>query len=79
MGVDGQTIGGYPKIAQVIRADLDQLGQLRPHARVRFVPVGIEEAQRLYRARQTTLRRWVVRLHTSLTGWKTAPFACGFA
>src|SRR5439155_20294422 len=25
LGVDGQTIGGYPKIAQVIRADLDAL------------------------------------------------------
>src|SRR5262249_59059181 len=29
LGVDGQTIGGYPKIAQVISADLDRLGQLR--------------------------------------------------
>ena len=30
LGVDGQTIGGYPKIAHVIDADLDLLGQLRP-------------------------------------------------
>ncbi len=29
LGVDGQTIGGYPKIAQVISADLDKLAQLR--------------------------------------------------
>jgi len=27
--VDGQTIGGYPKVAHVIDADLDMLGQLR--------------------------------------------------
>ena len=30
LGVDSQTIGGYPKIGQVISADLDELGQLRP-------------------------------------------------
>jgi allophanate hydrolase subunit 2 len=30
------TIGGYPKIATVIAADLDRLGQLRPGAPVRF-------------------------------------------
>ena len=29
LGADSQTIGGYPKIAQVIAADLDKLGQLR--------------------------------------------------
>src|SRR5207248_7666575 len=28
LGVDGQTIGGYPQVAQVISADLDELGQL---------------------------------------------------
>jgi allophanate hydrolase subunit 2 len=31
------TIGGYPKIATVIAADLDRLGQLRPGQAVRFV------------------------------------------
>jgi len=36
LGVDGQTIGGYPKIAHVISADLDLLGQLRPGQEVRF-------------------------------------------
>lgn len=30
------TIGGYPKIATVIAADLDRLGQLRPGQRIRF-------------------------------------------
>src|SRR5205085_1746190 len=29
LGVDGQTIGGYPKVGHVISADLDVLGQLR--------------------------------------------------
>src|SRR5262249_4568131 len=30
LGIDGQTIGGYPKVAQVITTDLDKLAQLRP-------------------------------------------------
>src|SRR5207247_8459313 len=44
LGVDGQTIGGYPKIAQVIHADLDKLGQLRPGERIRFRLVHLAEA-----------------------------------
>ena len=33
------TIGGYPKSATVIAADLDRLGQLRPGGRIRFEEV----------------------------------------
>jgi biotin-dependent carboxylase-like uncharacterized protein len=62
LGVDGQTIGGYPKIAQVISADLDRLGQLRPGDRLRFSAVSLNEAERHYRARQKVLREWVLRL-----------------
>ncbi len=35
------TIGGYPKIAVVIAADLDALGQLRPGDRIRFEAVSL--------------------------------------
>jgi KipI family sensor histidine kinase inhibitor len=35
------TIGGYPKIAVVIAADLDALGQLRPGDRIRFEVVSL--------------------------------------
>ncbi|HEY1189753.1 MAG TPA: biotin-dependent carboxyltransferase family protein, partial [Gemmata sp.] len=62
LGVDGQTIGGYPKIAHVIRADLDRLAQLRPGARVRFVPVSLSEAEEAARARAAFLRAWLTRL-----------------
>jgi antagonist of KipI len=62
LGVDGQTIGGYPKVAQVISADLDRLGRLRPGERVRFARVSLDEAERLYRRRQRRLREWVTRL-----------------
>jgi antagonist of KipI len=62
LGVDGQTIGGYPKVAQVISADLDRLGQLRPGERIRFVPVRLHEAESAYDQRQAELRRWLARL-----------------
>ncbi|MFM8273493.1 MAG: biotin-dependent carboxyltransferase family protein, partial [Gemmata sp.] len=62
LGADGQTIGGYPKVAHVIRADLDRLAQLRPGDRVRFVPVTHDEAAAAARERAAFLREWVTRL-----------------
>jgi allophanate hydrolase subunit 2 len=62
LGVDGQTIGGYPKVAHVARADLDLLAQLRPGERVRFVRVSLEEAEAAARARDAFLREWLTRL-----------------
>lgn len=59
LGVDGQTIGGYPKIAHVIRADLDLVGQLRPGSTVQFVEVTTEQAELAYREQNKTLRRTV--------------------
>lgn len=46
--VEHQTTGGYPKIANVIAADLWRVGQLRPGARVRFERVTLETALALY-------------------------------
>jgi 5-oxoprolinase (ATP-hydrolysing) subunit C len=71
LGVDGQTIGGYPKIAQVIAADLDLVGQLRPGDEIVFVPASLSEAEELYRRRQEVLREWLLRLSVS------AEFGCG--
>jgi biotin-dependent carboxylase-like uncharacterized protein len=65
LGVDGQTIGGYPKIAQVIRADLDTLGQLRPGEVISFRRVSLEEAEAAYRKKQVELVEWLVRLRTA--------------
>jgi 5-oxoprolinase (ATP-hydrolysing) subunit C len=62
LGVDGQTIGGYPKIAQVVSADVDKLAQLRPAARVRFLPVSLEEAEDLWQQKNHELDDWVTRL-----------------
>jgi len=62
LGVDGQTIGGYPKIAHVISADQDLLGQLRPGDRIRFRAVDMAEAERAYATKQRKLASWLVRL-----------------
>ncbi len=66
LGVDGQTIGGYPKVAQVISADLDVVGQLRPGAGLYFIEVSLDEAERLYREKQAEVAAWVTRLRASL-------------
>ena len=43
--VDQQTTGGYPKIANVISADLHRVGQLRPRDEIRFEQVTFEAAR----------------------------------
>jgi antagonist of KipI len=66
LGVDGQTIGGYPKIAQVIQADLDALGQLRPGQAISFKKVALDEAIARDRQAAEELRHWALRLRLSL-------------
>ena len=46
--VEQQTTGGYPKIANVISADLSLVGQLRPRDAVRFDLVSMEAARLFY-------------------------------
>ena len=65
LGVDGQTIGGYPKVAHVIRADLDRLAQLRPGTRVRFVKITADEAESAATEQTRHLRRWLARLQAA--------------
>jgi antagonist of KipI len=45
--VEQQTTGGYPKIANVISADLHRVGQLRPRDEIRFEQVTFETARAL--------------------------------
>jgi antagonist of KipI len=45
--VEQQTTGGYPKIANVISADLHRVGQLRPRDEIRFEQVTMETARSL--------------------------------
>ncbi len=45
--VEQQTTGGYPKIANVISADLHRVGQLRPRDEIRFEQVSFDTARSL--------------------------------
>ena len=49
LGPDHPTLGGYPVLAVVIRADWGRLASRRPGADVRFVAVGVDEARELWR------------------------------
>jgi biotin-dependent carboxylase-like uncharacterized protein len=62
LGVDGQTIGGYPKISQVISADLDALGQLRPGVLLTFAKLTLEASRQVYLERQQRLAQLFMRL-----------------
>jgi len=63
--VDRQTTGGYPRIGEVASVDLPLLAQLKAGDRLRFRPVSLDEAQRLYLAREDNLdqARAAIALH----------------
>lgn len=46
---DRQTTGGYAKIATVISDDLPKLAQLTPGGKVSFVPINIEEIEKMHK------------------------------
>jgi UPF0271 protein len=52
-----QTIGGYPRIANVIEVDLDRLAQFRPGEVIRFTWTDIKTARNLLAQRQAVLRK----------------------
>jgi antagonist of KipI len=59
---DCQTIGGYPKIAHVITANLGVAAQLRAGDGVRFSEVSLEDAHRLLLERERDLGRFRIGL-----------------
>ena len=52
---DAVSGGGYFMLGTVISADMDFIGQLQPHAAVRFVPVTMDEALAARRTRRIAL------------------------
>jgi allophanate hydrolase subunit 2 len=46
---DHGTIGGYPKIATVISADFDKLGQLPPGSKIKFKEVNLSDAETIFK------------------------------
>jgi len=57
--VDAGTTGGYPRIAQIIRADRHMLGQIRPGDRVQFKRTTPEEAATTLKAKTTLFTPWL--------------------
>ncbi len=60
--VDCQTIGGYPKIATVITADLPLLGQLLPGDSIRFEPVDLAQAKAALRDQNTAIQNSIASI-----------------
>jgi biotin-dependent carboxylase-like uncharacterized protein len=56
---DCQTVGGYPKIATVIRADLPRLAHLLPGDRLRFAIATRAEGLAALRAQRARLEAWL--------------------
>jgi biotin-dependent carboxylase-like uncharacterized protein len=55
--IDQQTTGGYPKIANVIAADLHRVGQMRPADDVQFELVEVGTALELLRQQERLIRK----------------------
>jgi 5-oxoprolinase (ATP-hydrolysing) subunit C len=54
LGPDHPTVGGYPVLAVVIRADWGRLAARRPGTAVRFQAVGVDEAREFWRRQTST-------------------------
>ncbi|GAE05124.1 biotin-dependent carboxyltransferase family protein [Paenibacillus sp. JCM 10914] len=69
---DRQTLGGYPKIAQVISVDIPRIAQIPPGGRLLFEEVTLSEAESLYcrRSREMRVMEYMIRLKLKEeTGW----------
>ena len=65
---DCQTVGGYPKIATVISADLLLLAQLQPGQRVRFRAVDAAQAIEALRQRERAWNAWAYAIAYDVPG-----------
>jgi antagonist of KipI len=54
---DRPTTGGYAKIAQVASVDIPLLAQLKPGDKLRFQMITVDDAQTLYRARESMVQK----------------------
>jgi biotin-dependent carboxylase-like uncharacterized protein len=66
---DCQTVGGYPKIATVISADLPRLGHALPGQVLRFADVGLDEALAARRAAAAALAQCIASLVPDRAGF----------
>ena len=59
LSIDAQTIGGYPRVAQVARADRHLIGQLRPGDHVRLLWRDTDNAREELLAKHEYWREWL--------------------
>lgn len=57
LGADAQSTGGYPRLGQVMAADLHKLAQLRPGDTLGFAPVDLDSARAIGQALSKDLER----------------------
>ena len=60
LSVDAGTVGGYPRVAQVMRADRHLLGQLQPGDHVRLLHRDVSAAAKDLRAKLEYWRPWII-------------------
>ena len=65
LGIDSQTIGGYPKIATVMTADVSRLAHLRTGDQIEFKNIKIDDAVMLLKQKNLRLDRWIQALQTT--------------
>ncbi|OIB02964.1 urea amidolyase [Paenibacillus sp. LC231] len=66
---DRQTLGGYPKIAQVATVDISLIAQLSPGATIRFAGISLAEAEQLYSAHVQEFRMLEAMIKLKLKEW----------
>ncbi|MEJ0016895.1 MAG: biotin-dependent carboxyltransferase family protein [Acetobacteraceae bacterium] len=71
--MDCQTIGGYPKLATIVAADLPRFAQARAGQTIRFTAIDVEDAQRAYRTHRALLETIGSRV-ADLPEPRTRPF-----
>ncbi len=72
---DHQTVGGYPVVGVVIRADRPILGQVAPGDQVRFRPVSLLEADEAWRSERARFAVAAARLRgadRAVQAWRDA-------
>lgn len=63
---DRQTAGGYPKIGQIILADLPRIAQRTPGSKLYFELVTNQEAERLYLQQEDFLKQLTTAINNNL-------------
>ena len=56
---DGQTTGGYPRVGNVIQADLARLAQVPANNKIRFKIIDLEEAQQVFYYKTEQLKHFL--------------------